>query len=142
MTLKLINVISAVVFVWAFFYLAVNFVVPQGLFIDYKELYAGDVCRDERQQLFGTRWVPFDINSRGVDQLWSYQENRYVDRYEWDGKYRKGETTNGWKVLITNQPGQYRWDAVKLELQLPFFIKVHVDDVRSNDFTISDCDTM
>lgn len=129
----------ALILIWAGLYLAANFIVPDHWILDYKTLSAEDVCRDDRQQLFGERWAITTMHSGGVDMLWSYEESRYVDRFEWDGKYEKGLTSNGWKTVVTSPAGEYRWDAVLLEVQLPLFIKVHIEDVQSNDFTVLEC---
>lgn len=139
MTNKVINGLSYIIFSWAAFYLLVNFVFPPHWFIDYKSLVAEDVCRDTRQQIYGERWVPFKVKAGGVDQLYSVDKEMYVDRFEWDGTYFKGTTNTGWKVLVTSMPGTYEWHSNTLHVTLPGFIKVHIDDVKSNQFKVLEC---
>jgi hypothetical protein len=130
--------LSLALVLWIVIYVIVN-LLPESVFLDYKTFYASDVCRDGEQTLTGTRTVPFRFNSDGVDSLWSYEEGRYVDRLEWGGAYSKGETTSSWKEVITEPAGTYYWDSTSLSIRLPFFIKVEIKGVKSNDFEVINC---
>ena len=125
---------------WIFLYILLN-LLPQSWFLDYKELHVSDVCRDEQQILTGTRDVPFRLGAGGVDQLWSYDKNRFVYRIEWSGAYQAGETTTSWKETISEPEGVYYWEATTLNLDLPLFLKVDINGVRSNDFIVKDCES-
>ena len=130
--------LTLAIVLWILLYVIVNF-LPESIFLDYNNFYASDVCRDGEQVLTGTRTVPFRFNADGVDRLWSYDAQRYVDRLEWSGAYQKGETVSSWKETITEPAGTYYWESTSLSVHLPVFMRVEIGGVRSNDFKVINC---
>lgn len=139
MTKRISDVLAVLLILWSFLYVFVNF-LPEKWFLDYNEFTAENVCRDQRQQLTGTRWVPITVQANGVDQLWSVEQQRYVDRFEWTGRYHKGETTTGWKTQITSPAGEYQWHATTLKITLPLWVSIHISDVKTNTFAVVECE--
>jgi len=136
-----VDFVTAGIILWCVFYLIINFLVPDKYILDYQELSVAETaCRDTDQTFYGKRDAFFTMEAKGVDQLWSVEQERYVDRFEWKGRYFGGETESSWKNPITALPGTYYWEATTLRVQLPLFISVYIEDVRSNTFEVILCE--